>query len=233
MGEKIPVFWLEPTDTFRVELRRYRNRQEGDAPCPLMPGEWSYHQSKLAIGEAPAEWEETDGRRSLKSLPLLPPEDPRWPRACACGYVFDEKDAWQTTPHLLYRAVGGGRDGQLFTLQDAPAGAMWNAEWFAHTEWSRGPDGLCLVVRLPNGGDWMPDSEASNCTRTQWGPTPERPNSKTWLGRTHYCWVRHGDPRQPHTLHVDKDGDTCSAGAGSILSGKWHGFLHHGHLIGD
>jgi hypothetical protein len=29
-------------------------------------------------------------------------------------------------------------------------------------------------------------------------------------------------------LHVDKNGNTCAAGAGSIITGKWHGFLHNG-----
>jgi hypothetical protein len=46
----------------------------------------------------------------------------------------------------------------------------------------------------------------------------------------HKCWVRHGDPRTGE-LHVDKNGVTCSAGAGSILSGSYHGFLHNGYLV--
>ena len=31
-------------------------------------------------------------------------------------------------------------------------------------------------------------------------------------------------------VHVDKSGDTCAAGAGSILIGGYHGFLHNGYL---
>ena len=46
----------------------------------------------------------------------------------------------------------------------------------------------------------------------------------------HKCWVRHGRP-EDGTLHVDKNGKTCAAGAGSILTSKWHGFLHNGHLV--
>jgi hypothetical protein len=43
--------------------------------------------------------------------------------------------------------------------------------------------------------------------------------------RPHKCWVRHGEPPN-HT--VDKRGNTCGAGAGSILSGSYHGFLRDG-----
>jgi hypothetical protein len=121
--------------------------------------------------------------------------------------------------------------GELVTLGDAPVGAMWDAHWMAHGDVRTGPDGITLAIRTP-GGDWLVDSEASNCTRTQWGPKEidGKMYDKVWLGRTHYCWVRHGDPRQPETLHVDKNGNTCSAGAGSIQCGKYHGFLHHGEL---
>jgi hypothetical protein len=45
----------------------------------------------------------------------------------------------------------------------------------------------------------------------------------------HFCWVRHGRPEDGN-LHVDKNGQTCSAGGGSIDTGKWHGFLHNGEL---
>lgn len=47
---------------------------------------------------------------------------------------------------------------------------------------------------------------------------------------THKCWVRHGRP-EDGSLHVDKNGHTCGAGAGSIDTGKWHGFLHNGELV--
>jgi len=131
----------------------------------------------------------------------------------------------------VYVAVGGGRDGERFTLRDAPPGAMWDATWM-QADQRTGPDGITLVVRLPNGSDWMVDGECSNCTRTQWGPkeVDGKMCDKVWLGRTHYCWVRHGDPRTG-TIHVDKNGDTCSAGAGSIWIGNYHGFLHNGYLV--
>jgi len=105
--------------------------------------------------------------------------------------------------------------GDLMTLRDAPVGAMWDATWYDDDPAYTGADGITLVVRTP-GGSWNVDGEASNCTRKG--------------DRSHKCWVRHGDPRKPETLHVDKNGNTCSAGAGSILCGNYHGFLHHGEL---
>ena len=61
--------------------------------------------------------------------------------------------------------------------------------------------------------DWHIDGPCTNCTR------PNEP---------HKCWVRHGDPPN---LTVDKKGDTCAAGAGSILTNEWHGFLRNGELV--
>jgi len=135
--------------------------------------------------------------------------DPRWPTKCAhCDYVFTPADQWQVFPESLYRAA----DGTIMTLRSAPAGAMWFADWMPN-DW-KGPDGHSLMVKTP-GGDWGVDMRASNCTR---------PDDKV-----HKCWVRHGDPRTANVT-VDKNGDTCNAGAGSILCGAYHGFLRGGFL---
>lgn len=79
---------------------------------------------------------------------------------------------------------------------------------------------LHLHAVCPNGQHWDIDSRASNCTRRE--------------DNVHRCWVRHGDPTQPHTVHVDKNGDTCAAGAGSIIVNAkqpaYHGFLHNGRF---
>ena len=226
----IPVFWLTPTNRVRVSLRRY---SAGDAvTCPKMPGKYSYHNASVDIGTAAPKWtREKEGRRFrryLTSPRKKPRTDPRWPKRCACGYRFKATDQWQTNGDLLY---SGAPDGKLYTLRDAPAGAMWDAWWLNDMEMFTGPDGLALMVRTP-GGDWNVDGEASNCTRTQYGPKVIKGirHEKVWLGRTHYCWIRQGDPRRPATVHVDKNGQTCAAGAGSIQAGSYHGFLHHGHL---
>jgi hypothetical protein len=90
---------------------------------------------------------------------------------------------------------------------------MWDA-WWMPGSW-RGSDGIALMVRCPNGSDWHVDGRASNCT------LPD--------DRVHKCWVRHGDPRGCRVT-VDKNGNTCAAGGGSIIAGDYHGFLVDGVL---
>jgi hypothetical protein len=74
-------------------------------------------------------------------------------------------------------------------------------------------DGRHLYAVLPNGHHWDIDSRARNCGSPQ--------------DFIHRCWIRHGEPP---SVHVDKSGATCSAGAGSIASGDYHGFLHDGQF---
>jgi hypothetical protein len=107
-------------------------------------------------------------------------------------------------------------DGREFSLSDAPIGAVWDCDWLHDVPDLCGPDGRSLCAKCPGGQTWFIDSRASNCTL---------PHDKA-----HRCWVRHGRP-EDGTLHVDKDGLTCAAGAGSIQTGNWHGFLHHGKFV--
>lgn len=219
--QPVKVFWLYETSDVRVSLRRYRSVE-----CPS--GKSYCDASVVIVERAPAsEWGVTYDDGSYRSLSdLILPFDPRWPLACAaCGTPFVEDDPRQVNPSHLYSGSPDQRTQQLFTLRDAPAGAMWDAEWMP--DWYKGADGICLMVRLPNGSDWCVDSEASNCT----APAREkRDDGRTYLTeRTHYCWCRHGDPRTGE-IHVDKNCTTCQAGAGSIQSGNWHGFLHNGYL---
>lgn len=164
-------------------------------------------------------------------------EDPKWPTTCEhCGAGFSPiDDTRQVFARKLYR---GAPDGQLYTLEEMPTGGMYDADWLLGQDGRdngyTGPDGITLAVKLP-ASYWLVDSEASNCTRPQRIPVPtpegEEPTHQWYrFERTHYCWVRHGDPRRPATLNVDKAGDTCAAGAGSIQSGDFHGFLRHGYL---
>lgn len=238
----IPVFWIEPTGEEEVSLRRFKSSRThppggGDpivvSTCPLP---WGYHDESTAIGREPD-----------RGIPLGDPEslaeqghwgiptkdDPRWPTHCDCGYVFQTDDEWQVFRSKIYRAIDGHWEG---SLRDAPPGAMYDAHWMHDVQWAMGPDGISLHVITPDGFTWCVDQEASNCTRPQFIPVEGQPNTRRWGGRSHYCWVRHGDPRDPQgrktgqKLHVDKAGDTCAAGAGSIMTPKWHGFLHHGEL---
>jgi hypothetical protein len=113
----------------------------------------------------------------------------------------------------IYRAA----DGREWPLRELPPGAVYNAHWYADMGWV-GADGRSLVVILPTADrhPWCIDARASNCTMKD--------------DNAHRCWVRHGRP-EDGTLHVDKSGNTCAAGAGSIAVPGYHGFLHHGALV--
>lgn len=193
---RVQTFWSEPTGRTIRRLRRFVS--SSDAKCP---GPFGYHN-------ASAELDIVEGVDHA-SGDLWTHDDPRWPASCeGCDYRFADADHWQLSCRAEYRNVV---TRATFALGDAPPGAMWDADWMGEP-W-RGPDGITLVVMLPNGGQWMVDAEASNCTRKG--------------DRSHKCWVRHGDPRtEPVT--VDKNGETCAAGAGSIMSGDYHGFLRNG-----
>jgi hypothetical protein len=136
--------------------------------------------------------------------------NPLWPARCSCGYEFAASDEWQLFSSHIYCRVDTGEE---MTLREAPDGAMWDAAWFHDCPSWCGPDGKAIVCRVPNSHDWLIDGPCNNCTR------PNEP---------HKCWVRHG---VPPNLTVDKAGDTCAAGAGSVLTSSWHGFLRNGELI--
>ena len=211
------TFWLEPTDQVAVGLRRYARTEGAGWTCAD-----GYHNAFVFTGTDDAAWRDTEHGRVLAHRLATPRDDPRWPATCGCGSVFTGDDSWQDWQELLYRRTD---TGEIVTTRrsdnvpggptPAPPGAMWNASWLPDTPAWRGPDGLALYVRLPDGHDWHVDGEATNCTRKG--------------DRTHKCWVRHGDPRQANVT-ADKNGETCAAGAGSIQSGGYHGFLVNGVL---
>jgi len=102
---------------------------------------------------------------------------------------------------------------------DTPSGELgpgdmyWN-DWYPKDMFWDNKEDHHLCVVLPNGDHWNIDSRASNCTL---------PNDKT-----HRCWIREGTPP---SITVGKAGHTCSAGAGSIACGSYHGFLRDGVLV--
>ena len=102
----------------------------------------------------------------------------------------------------------------LYASHELPPGSVYEV-----TDWgyAAGLDGRAFNVVCPDGWHWNPDSRASNCTLKE--------------DRVHRCWCRHGNPDIPGGLHVDKVGNTCAAGAGSIQTDRWHGFLHNGYLV--
>lgn len=144
-------------------------------------------------------------------------DDVPWPERCDdCGHVFDFDDGdWQGQSVTTRREWRQPATGELVVGNDLPAGALYDATWY-HAMGRMGEDGRALMCVLPNGHHWHIDSRASNCSM----PDDD----------VHRCWCRHGDPTQPQTMTVDKACNTCQAGAGSIQSGDWHGFLRDGAL---
>lgn len=127
--------------------------------------------------------------------------------------LLERTDRW-TSPNEsgvscpIYRNVHNPIEE--YASKDLPIGSMYFTDY---DYYHKGEDGRTLWVKLPNGDMWCVDSRASNCTK------PE--------DTEHRCWVRHGEAPN---ITVDKVGNTCSAGAGSIQSGSYHGFLRNGYL---
>ncbi|KQV66654.1 hypothetical protein [Caulobacter sp. Root343] len=207
------VFFCEPTDQVFTKLRVYESCDGDMPPCPLFPGQYSRHDAssdRVAVITIPAE-EVIPASGSTGEYA----GDERWPTACGCGHVFGSGANRSVHHQRLVRRTDTGEAFEGY--QALPVGAVWNAFWMVEGrrgDWV-GPDGRSLVCRLPDGSVWMIDSRASNCTM----PDDD----------VHKCWVRHGRP-EDGDLHVDKAGHTCAAGAGSIATPTWHGFLHHGQL---
>lgn len=193
--------FLEPSGRMRRSLRRYVSSGDVTRRCQ---GPMGYHDASTVLDVIEGE----EASRDWRPGDSIPGDHPLWPKGCSCGYEFTAADPLQVYTERFYRRAD---TGQEITLRDAPPGAMWWADW---NTWDVGPDGRCLMVRCPDGHDWTVDAEASNCTRKG--------------DRSHKCWCRHGEPP---LVTVDKNGDTCGAGAGSILTPKWHGFLRGGVLV--
>ena len=199
--EPIRCFFVTETGQATISLRRYRS----GSSCAA--NDHGYCNAVVMIGEGALV---RDGRY-IAALPQPPRDDPRWPRACACGYAFADADDWHISQHPVYRREDTG--GLIYEPPHRfPAGALWYADWRLPP--AAGPDGHCLMCMTP-GGEWAIDSRASNCT------LPD--------DNIHKCWVRHGEVPN---ITVDKQGNTCAAGAGSIMAGSYHGFLTDGFLVG-
>ena len=159
-------FLLTPTDRVRRSLRRFTyTAVSGECPANLGIG----HDASVDVEDGPV-------RLSPQGYLLSedpPRDDPRWPVACACGYIFREGDEWQLFQGRVYVHAETGREYTLrFRGKDAaPVGAMYEAPWFVDRDdpWV-GPDGKCLMVRLPpDGHDWCvdgPSSSGGGWTRT-------------------------------------------------------------------
>lgn len=206
----IQCFFIKETGKTVLSLRRYCN---GITECTTNNG--IGHTAQVGIEEKGDV--DTDGYvRDIERGELFEKYKDNFPVKCDCGYEFTDADPKQIYSKREYIDA----QGNTMTLRSAAVGAMWYADYYMHegTNFCKGPDGHCLVVRTP-GGDWIVDSRASNCTL----PDDD----------VHKCWVRSGEPPN---ITVGKAGFTCSAGAGSIAIGTqgtpnyYHGFLQNGEL---
>lgn len=109
-------------------------------------------------------------------------------------------------------------------IGDFPVGAMWYAPWLDELYQPTLDHVLC--VRTP-GGDWVIDSQCSNCTQPTATYREDGHTIQPKMQTDHHCWCIHGTPP---AITVDKSCTTCAAGAGSIQAGTWHGFLTDGYL---
>jgi hypothetical protein len=223
---QVACFLIEPTSRVRQTLRRYTRGERWDEaakcyiydnPCPLTSGVLRSHDTETLIEDAPVVADTREGyegylRNGSCGEVERYADDPRWPTHCACGYPFTNEDTRQVFCEEIYRRADTGEE---YTLRDAPAGAMWYAPWVAHFFRPQLPGGP-LVVKLPDGTDWQVDSMANNCTMKD-----------DWKQERHHCWVIEGTPP---LVSVGKSGSTCGAGAGSIATSRYHGFLRNGML---
>jgi hypothetical protein len=144
-------------------------------------------------------------------------EESRWPTKCEnCGEPVpplrrrnEDGSGIEVVRHILHKRLYSTASG------NPEIGDLYWANWYHENGekcwlWDN-CTGAHLMAVLPNGREWDIDSRASNCTLPQ--------------DKLHRCWIRTGEPPM---ITAGKNGPTCSAGAGSILSGDYHGFLING-----
>lgn len=116
------------------------------------------------------------------------------------------KDVISFGLHKKYNTESGKPEpGDMFWFHSSIGSFDWDNQ--------EGPE---LHVILPNGIEWNIDSRAINCNRKN--------------DRFHRCWIRTGEPPKVTVGKGQKGDNTCSAGAGSIKAGDYHGFLINGHF---
>jgi len=186
----IRCFWLTPLQRFQEYLRRYA--RDIKAGCPASTN--YYHEGITVLGEVqrPSDLIPDATGRAMNHHPAYPETDERWPTECACGYRFTPDDHYQHNLVKLYQAEGPPYTDQLFTMNEAPVGAMWDAYWYS----SSGPDGLCIFVRTP-AGDWgidLKSEDGKGWTRT--GTPPGLTVTPSILIKTknvtYHGWLRGG-----------------------------------------
>lgn len=174
------------------------------------PGSAGLHNAYAVIGDRLGS---TDFN-GFGTVEMYPPEG--WPVECAdCRAPVPEPSEPRAAGE---RGIYLVKQVSVMRLYDSPSGNTEPGDvyWMDYHHPGECPfwdncDGVHLWAVLPNGHTWDIDGRANNCSM------PEE--------KTHRCWIRTGSP-EAGTLHVDKNGHTCAAGAGSIAVPGYHGFLH-------
>jgi hypothetical protein len=213
-------FYTQPNGRKQIKLRRWVN----DAT----PGSNHWHRADVVLVVLDASGVVVENPRALPLdvieliaadaatvEDVLPLCKDFIPHKCAgCGFnLTEENSSFYRDRNELFN---GRLPGEEFALNNMPPGAIYR---LTHLEGPNGDprycgtDGRSFGAICPDGTHWYIDGPCSNCTS---------PNDKT-----HKCWVRHGEPPN---FTVDKNGHTCSAGAGSIQTPTWHGFLVDGEF---
>jgi hypothetical protein len=160
MPSRVQCFLIEPTGYETIFLRRYHTEYP-ISPEKACASKYGYHNAKTFYARV----------ESSTVSSLVPPsyDDPWWPSHCEyCGFEFPIGDPHQLYSESEYRRADN--PDVKFSLRDAPPGAIWNASWLV-THRRReyiapgnyvGKDGKCLVVKLPDGRDWVVDGPANN-----------------------------------------------------------------------
>jgi hypothetical protein len=215
------IYWDEETLTQMEPDPNYpgsfTKTSKSSHTCPNCGGggKPGYHNAMKPLWDVP----ELEAWKVFGDVKDYPPE--QWPTHCSdCGAPVPVGEPHPTVVGQSAFVV----NHQVFSMRlyDTASGKPEPGDLF-ETNWHEADkcpywencSGIHLQAILPNGDHWDLDSRASNCTMRH--------------DRIHRCWVRTGSPKDG-TIHVDKNGLTCAAGAGSIAVDGYHGFLHHGHF---
>lgn len=150
-------FLVRPTDRERRFLRRFESYGFGSPRCCTASG-LGYHNAEVRIEDGPCV---RDSRGYISQGDSWPRDDPRWPTHCACGHEFRSDDTWQLFRDPIYVAD----DGSEHTLHGkVKPGLMVDAFWLKEvkTYHERSPDGMVLMLYLPDGFTWTIDGGALN-----------------------------------------------------------------------
>src|SRR5258708_973493 len=100
-------FMIEPSPYARKSLRRFTYQDAGQCPA-----NWGGHDVTFVVDPIiPEPQSEFLGRTITREHD----GDPRWPKSCPCGYLFQGSDPWQAN---LERLFHGFPDGRLYGLRD-------------------------------------------------------------------------------------------------------------------